>query len=225
MRPNRSSTRRSVRAYVGLVEAHGYEILDSVDADATVRVRITFFNPDDLDYKIDVDISAGSEIVRLEPLDCPQCVDEDLLAKIESQREEVLAGIEKALAREDRPPGSGVDGDGDDPDDRIAPIGPMGAVGISVLGAGIGLTIWGSVELGRGEVFDNRPGAPRLTGQDHGPRGQILLGTGIASVAIGGALLVTDVVLRAKQRKRNRSGAAVPMITPTSVGLAWVAQF
>src|SRR5689334_21893282 len=70
----------------GLVEAEGYEVLDSVDADATVRVRITFFNPDDLDYKIDVDISAGSEIVRLEPLDCPQCVDEDLLAKIEGQR-------------------------------------------------------------------------------------------------------------------------------------------
>lgn len=211
----------------GIVEADGYEVLDSVDADATVRVRITFFNPNDLDYKIDVDISAGSEIVRLEPLDCPQCVDEDLLKKIESQNEEILAAIEKALAHEDRPAGDG-DGDGDSGDEkRVAPIGALGGVGIGVLGAGIGLTIAGAVEIGRGKVYDNPPGAPLLTGHDHGPRGRAFLGTGIAGVALGGALLVTDLVLRAKQRKRqgNRSGAVVPMISPTGVGLGWVGQF
>jgi hypothetical protein len=210
----------------GLVEAKGYEVLDTVDADATVRVRITFFNPEDLDYQIDVDISAGSEIVRLEPLDCPQCVDADLLAKIEGQDEAILAAIDKALAQDDESSKRGrARADRDEGGTQVAPIGPMGGVGIGVLGLGLGLTIAGAIEIGRGEVFDNAEGAPLLTGEDHGPRGRILLGTGVGGVAIGAALLVTDLMLRAKQRKRHRAGAAVPIITPTSIGVGWVGHF
>ncbi len=211
------------------IQGAGYEILDSVDADATVRVRISFFNAADLDYKIDTDVSAGAEIVQLPRLDCPQCVDEDLLERIEGQRGEILAGIEKALLKEDRrnggDAGDGDAGDGDGDGVRVAPIGPLGGVGIGVLAAGLGLTIGGAVELGRGEVFDDVPDAGFLTGKDHGPRGRVLLGTGLVSVALGGALLVTDLVLRAKKREWHRYGAAVPIIIPRGLGLGWVGQF
>lgn len=211
----------------GLVDGGGHEVVDSLDADVTVRVRLTFYNADDLDYEIDVDVSAGKEIIRLERQGCPQCVDEDLLAKVEEQREQILAGIDEALERAGGRTGES-DGNGDAAKATVAPIGPLAVVGIVVMGLGLGVTIGGAVELGRGEVYDDVvPGAPYQLGNDHAPRGQTLLGAGIGGLVVGGALLTTGLVLRSKRRssQREQAGVVVPMIAPTTVGLGWVGRF
>jgi hypothetical protein len=44
---------------------------------------------------------------------------------------------------------------------------------------------------------------------------------------LGGALLVTDLVIRSKKRKTSRSqtGALTPQLSPTTVGLGWARRF
>jgi hypothetical protein len=213
------------------VEGAGYEVVESVEAEVTVRVRMSFFNEEDLDYQVDVDISAGSELVRLETLGCAQCVDEDLLGKIEGQGGEIVAGIDKALVRVKEggeEPSGGGDGGGEV--EEVGVIGALGGVGIGVAAVGLGVTIAGAVELSRGRVYEGDPAtseARYLRWSDSRPRGQVLLGVGLGTLALGGALLVTDLVIRAKKRKRQREQASafVPVFGAEMVGLGWVRHF
>lgn len=209
------------------VEQAGYQLEDGIRADATVRVRISFFNEADLDYQVHVEISAGAELVQLETLDCAQCVDDDLLGKIDDQHAQVLAGLERALAlvqqrpqpaNEDDPPVEGTK--------QPKAIGALGYGGIGVAALGIGALVAGGVEFGRGKIYDDRTRiANELTFVDHRPVGGALLGVGGVVVAAGVTMLVVDLVRASKRRQQPHAGLAIPLLGPSMLGLGYSGQF
>jgi hypothetical protein len=209
------------------LEQAGYGLDDGIRADATVRVRISFFNEADLDYQVHVDISAGPELVQLEILGCPQCVDDDLLDKIHGQQAQIIAGLERALgtAHDRTQPASE---DETPKPQRAKPIGPimaLGGVGIGATTLGIGVLIAGGVEFGRGRVYDELTQIPtEHTFVDHRPIGGALLGVGGVVIAAGVTMLVVDIV-RSRKRQRQQVGLAHPLLGPSIVGLGFSGRF
>ncbi|PRP89915.1 hypothetical protein ENSA5_70220 [Enhygromyxa salina] len=209
-------------------EDAGYKVTDKADADVTVRVRLSFYNEEDLDYQVDVDISAGSEIVRLETVGCPQCVDDDLLTKVDEQGAAMTDAIGKALAQArdadstTEPPATQAS----EPEE-VAPIGALGGVGIGVAVLGLGATVAGAVELSRGRVYDQPADGLELGYVDHRPPGAVLLGVGVPVFVAGAAMLIADVVIRSNKRKRRQeqTGTTYPLMGPDVVGLGYVRRF
>jgi hypothetical protein len=207
------------------LEAAGYELDDSVRANATVRVRISYFNEADLDYQIDVDLAAGEQIIQLGSLGCPHCVDDDLLAAIDGRHAEILDALERALAQETEPQPVGEDSPSTaTTKPKPKPIGALGGVGIGVSVLGVGMLVVGGVELGRGRIFDDvTQSATERTGIDHRPVGGTLLGVGAAVLTAGVTMLVVDLV-RSKKR-RQQAGLAYPLLGPSIVGLGYAVRF
>jgi len=207
-------------------ENSDYSLEDSVRADATVRVRIIFFNEADLDYQIEIDISAGPELVRLDSIGCVQCADEDLMAKIEGAAPKILAGLEHALAAsgESPEPREPDDPGQDAPSTTVKTITALGGVGIGAAALGLGLVVAGGVELGRGRVYSEATSRPtERTGFDHRPPGAALLGVGGAVLMAGVALLAVDLI-RIKNRRRQQA-VAHPLAGPGLVGLGLTGRF
>lgn len=209
------------------VEAAGYALEDSVEAEATVRVRITYFNADDRDFQVHVEISAGAEMVRLESVGCPNCADEALVAVIEGQRDEILAALERTSSRAEEPQQQPQQVEPENepiaPTPAPKPIGVLGGVGIGVAVLGVGAIIGGGVELARGKVYDDvsRTRWDR-TFVDHRPAGGALLGVGGVLLAAGVTMLVVDIV---HSKKRREHAMAVPLLGPSMVGLGYTGQF
>lgn len=208
------------------IQEAGYQLDDSGRADATVRVRITFYNEADLDYQVDVDISAGAQFVRLESLACPQCTDDSLLEKVDTHQPEILAELERAL---DQATATTQPTTNDEPATpargESRRISPLGGAGVGVAVVGIGALIGGGVELGRGQVYDEVPRTPtERTGVDHRPVGGALLGVGGVMVVAGVTLLVVDIV-RSKKRGREQLAHTHPLLGPTFVGLGYTGRF
>jgi hypothetical protein len=207
------------------LESAGYKLDDSIRAQASVRVRMTFFDEAQHDYLIDIDISAGSDISRLETLSCPNCAEQSLFALIHNHHDEIFAGIERALANshiepspnEEAVPGPKLDGP--------KRMGALGGVGIGVAMLGIGALATGGVELGRGKVFDDVSSGTALerTFIDHRPVGGALLGAGAVVLVAGVTMLVVDLVVRSKKRKQT--GFAAPLLGPNIVGLGYTGNF
>jgi hypothetical protein len=207
------------------LEAAGHELDDSVRANATVRVRISYFNEAELDYQIDVDLAVGEQIIQLGTLGCPHCVDDDLLAAIDGRHAEILAALERALAQQTEPSPPVEDGPSPEvPTTKPKPIGALGGVGIGVSVLGVGMLVVGGVELGRGRIFDDvTQSATERTGVDHRPVGGRLLGVGAVMLTAGVTMLVVDLV-RSKKR-RQQAGLAHPLLGPNIVGLGYSARF
>jgi hypothetical protein len=208
------------------LEGAGYELDDSVRADATVRVRISYFNEADLDYQINVDLAVGEQIIQLAALGCPHCVDDDLLAAIDGRHTEILAALERALAQRTEPQPHVEEGNPPEAPTTTTtkPIGALGGVGIGVSVLGVGMLVVGGVELGRGRVFDDvTQSATERTGVDHRPVGGTLLGVGAVMLTAGVTMLVVDLV-RSKKR-RQQAGLAHPLLGPNIVGLGYSARF
>lgn len=212
------------------IEDAGYVLDDDiVSADATVRVRVRYFNENDLDYQIDVDISAGEQLTRLDAIACPQCFERDIAAKVDEQHEVILAGLERMLEQSDaatpssEPPSDGQPELGSKP--KPKPIWVLGGVGIGVAVLGVGAMVAGGVELGRGKIYDDVSlgAVPDSTFVDHRPVGGALLGAGAVVLAAGVTMVIVDVVRAKKQRKS--AGIAVPLLGPRVVGLGFTGQF
>ena len=217
------------RAYASVsaaLEQAGYTVEDQVDADVTVRVRLSFYNADDLDYEVDVDISAGAELVRLETVACPQCVDADLLARVDELGADVAAGVARALEQVAEQPQTQPVGDGDGEPDEVAAVGWLGIAGGSIAGVGLGLTIAGAVQFSRGKVFDDPDLTPIERGfVDHRIDGGVLLGVGTVAIVAGAAMLIADVVTRSNERSQQRAHIAHPIIAPGIVGVGYIQRF
>jgi hypothetical protein len=212
------------------VEEAGYVLDDSVRADATVRVRLSFFNQEDLDYQIDVDIAAGEQLVRLETVGCPHCEVDQLLARVDGRHTEILAALERALVRSrEHVPPEGETPEGETPPvqeqepGKPKPFGTLGGLGIGLAVLGVGTIVAGGVELGRGTIYDD---VSRVTTErsfvDHRPVGGALLGVGGVVLAAGVTMLVVDIV---RSKKHRHAGLAVPLLGPSIVGLGYTGQF
>jgi hypothetical protein len=208
------------------LEGAGYELDDSVRANATVRVRISYFNEADLDYQIDVDLAVGEQILQLGALGCPSCADDDLLAAIDGRHAEILAALERALAQQTEP--SPPVEDGNPPEAPTATktkhIGTLGRVGIGISVLGVGVLAVGGVELSRGRIYDDvTQSATERTGIDHRPVGGTLLGVGAVMLTAGVTMLVVDLV-RSKKRQQQ-AGLVHPLLGPSIVGLGYAGRF
>lgn len=233
-------------------EANGAELVDMSRSDAPqLRVRIggKFKDIELFDYELHFELVEGDKVTKLiEPVACDECYDPELVVAVARQVSRLLEEVEArraaaaAAAAEtdtgdgdagdgdsgDGDTGDGDTGDGDTTEPVPKPIGVLGGVGIGVATLGLGAVVWGSVELSRGRVHEVTAHTdPYRTWTDHKPRGTALLGAGIGSLALGTALVVTDVVLRAKRRKqvRSESGMILPITSPDGFGLVWVQRF
>jgi hypothetical protein len=204
------------------LEEAGYELDDSVRANATVRVRISYFNEADLDYQIDVDLAVGEQILQLGTLGCPSCVEDDLLRAIDGRHAEILTALERALAQQTKPQPVGDVDPPAAPTTKAKPIGALGGVGIGVSVLGVGMLVVGGIEFGRGRMYDDVVDTER-TGVDHRPVGGALLGVGAVMLTAGVTMLVVELV-RSKKR-RQQAGLAHPLLGPNLVGLGYSARF
>lgn len=222
-------------------EANGAELVDMDRSDAPqLRVRIggNFKDIELFDYELHFELVEGDKVTKLiEPVVCEKCYDEEFVVAVAQEMPVVLEAVEArraAAAAAGDGDGDSGDGDGDGDGDGGSseplpkPIGPLGFAGIGVAAVGLGAVVWGSVELARGRVHDVTAHTdPYRTWTDHKPRGNALLGAGIAGIALGTALVVTDVVLRANRRKqlRHQSRMVLPVTSPDGFGLVWVQRF
>jgi hypothetical protein len=205
------------------LEAAGYELDDSVRANATVRVRISYFNKADLDYQIDVDLAVGEQILQLGTLGCPSCVEDDLLAAIDGRHAEIVAALERALAQQTKPQPVGDVDPPAAPTTKTKPIGALGGVGIGVSVLGVGMLVAGGVELGRGRIYDDvTQSVTERTGIDHRPVGGAMLGVGAVMLTAGVTMLVVDLV---RSKKQRQAGLVHPLLGPSIVGLGYAGRF
>jgi hypothetical protein len=215
-----------------MLESAGYKVVDGA-VDLILRVRfVPLESAEDREHGIHFEfIRSGAEQAAIPWVHCPSCSQTTLREKFS----EAASPLLDALAKEVESLGST---DTDDPSDGSQtpvtppppppkPIGPLGGTGIGVAALGLGALAWGAVEFSRGRVFTDSGSDPYRTWTDHTPRGSALIGIGVGGVAIGGALLVTDLVLRAKRRKQlaRDTGTLVPLTSPSTVGAMWIQRF
>ncbi len=209
------------------VEAEGIDVVDDGTA-TTLRVRIEYLDPDDLEYAVYYDIQRGGEIVGDVPwVACTFCVDAKLLRS-------VTDGLPKALERiaelaepigVDEPEPTDEPVDEPNPD-RVAVIGPLGIAGAVLAGSGLALTIAGAIELPRGTEVTESDGLV-VRAREHRQTGQVLLGTGAGVLVVGVVMLAVDLGLRAKKRKQADASARmlVPVFGRDFTGLGYVQRF
>jgi hypothetical protein len=211
--------------------AAGYELVTNDPAAAQVRVRLEVLRLDKFDYGIHFELGEGDQVEPLLPwVACLACMDSKLLTVLDSSWTPLLDTLDEHLeAREPDPRPVLVSPLDTSPTESTRPIGPLGYVGIGIGVLGLGGVVWGAVDLSRGRVYDSPPDAGDLyrTGTDHTFRGKVLLGAGAGVVVVGGALLITDLMIHRKRRAQATSRAHVPapFISPTAVGLAWTGRF
>jgi hypothetical protein len=218
-----------------LTEA-GYAITDGT-VDLVLRVRFVKLDGGHQYHGIYFEFVHGDEAKSaIDWVHCSGCNQVRLDERLDEALPRLLEALDEAVrSLPDLVEGtSGGDGDGDgDSGQPIAPtpkpIGPLGGAGIGVAALGLGGILWGAVDLSRGRVYhqDLDTPEPRRTWTDFTPRGQVWLGVGVGAVALGSALLITDVLMRAKQRKQrgSRAGLPIPLTTPRALGLGWVQRF
>ncbi|NJK31086.1 MAG: hypothetical protein HC927_00990 [Deltaproteobacteria bacterium] len=209
------------------IEAAGFEVVEST-SDATVRIRLSFYDERDLDYVLAIEVAVGDEVTSPEPAKCPQCVETDLYAAVDQQGARIVeilqsatvptrAVIEPVIERPESP--ATLDREEEPP---VAPLGALGGVGIGIAALGVGSTIAGTIELSRGLVRRDTSEGLELDYIDHRPVGGALFGVGIAGMSVGAALLVADLVLRARKRQRM---VWVPWMGQGAAGLGLVRHF
>jgi hypothetical protein len=216
-----------------IFEAGGIELVE--DGREAVHLRIRFGGKAEdvqlFNYNLHFELVEGNTVTRLiDPVVCLDCFDHTLFPTLEETAPKLIEAIDAQRGRDPTAPGTepphGEQDPGKSPPPR--PIGVMGGVGIGVAALGVGGLVWGAVDLARGQVYGPASeDETRLVWTDYGPRGAVILGVGVAGVVLGGALLATDLVIRARQRKsaNQPSSAFAPVLSPQVVGLGWIRRF
>ena len=209
--------------------AAGYELVTDDPAALQVRVRLEVLRLDKFDYGIHFELGDGDQVEPLLPwVACLACMDSKLLTVLDSSWNPLLATLDDHVEARGTDPEVALVSPGDS--NPVAPppkpIGPLGGVGIGVAVLGLGATAAGAVELSRGVIYDDPSKTPaQQTYVDHSIAGRVLLGVGIAGITVGSALLITDVLVRAKRRKQPQARAAYPLLGPGIAGLGYVQRF
>lgn len=221
-------------------DAEGVELVAEQQPDA-VHVRLRFSGTAEdvrlFNYVLHFELIEGKTATQLiEPIACQECFADAMYATIAAKVPALLEAIEAERAADAAAEGPDVPSSRDGDETRVPPHKPSNAFAIAggvVLAAGLGLTAGGAYELGRGVVYDELPppgfGAYQ-SGSDHRPTGTALLGAGVGSIAVGGALLITYFVLRSKNARNaakgsQNAGILVPVISPRTVGVGYTLQF
>lgn len=207
------------------LSAAGYEIVSEDTTAPNLRVRLEALRLDKFDYGVHFEFVDAGEVESMLPwVACLACMDSKLLGVLDESTGPLIDALDERRTGDEPQPLAPVDGAPVAPPPK--PIGPLGGVGIGVAVLGLGATAAGAVELSRGVVYDDPTKTPaQQTYVDHSRAGRVLLGVGIAGITVGSALLIADVVIRAKRRNQARARAAYPLLGPRVVGLGYVQRF
>ncbi len=220
----REQTRDKIHS---VIEDAGFTLTDEVTADATVRLSLEVDDAENFVYHFEIEVVVGDQHTALDDAKCEDCLTDKLVSVAEQQAPRIIDALKVARVRSNATNAAVSDGSADEPR-KVAPIGPLGGVGIGVAVLGVGATIAGAVELSKGKVYDaeSREG-PDLQFTDHRPPGKALLGAGIAVATVGVALLVTDVVIRSKKRRAQQASARTPfpLVGDGVVGIGLIQKF
>lgn len=220
--------RLSTEATTALAEADVTLVEGTAPSTIAVSVR---YNSDD-DHEITLEVTNKGEPTQTvdgSPFICEACSENELLAKIR----EVAPQAAPLLPADDDKPGpeqgtsSEANGGGNDPitdDGSYRKIGPLGYVGIVGLAGGLGLTIFGAVDLSKGRETTGGSDAETNEINDHRPRGLAFVSAGAGVVVLSAVALAIDLTVLKKKRAR-RAARVSPMLSPSVAGLSVSGRF
>jgi hypothetical protein len=109
---------------------------------------------------------------------------------------------------------------------RVAPLGPVGYVGIASSALGLGAAIAGSVVLHRGVIVTSEPGAIVIDSIDNRPVGVALVGAGLGVMVVGNVLLALDLSVLHKRRAATAARlTSVGLTTNNGAGVSFHGRF
>lgn len=197
------------------------------DDDARIEVDVEPL-PDDAGFRCKLRVVRGGEVVQgtSATTECRLCTDDELAQQVGEAIERVVARIEPEVAE-----ATSDQAESDVPPPVVAaPVDADGGWRLGTMGkAGVGLSVGGAAAFGLGMGFAV---APLLVRQTDGRSGQSVALAGTAVAIVGGAALVSGVVLMLVERKRSRSrratanrrggvGAALGLRVQPAPALAW----
>ncbi len=204
---------------VKALNAEGVAVTKAADAHTGTIVIKVGWNADD-NHAIDVLVQTaeGDKAVTGSPFVCDTCKDAQV---VETVLAAAPAMIEQLPETPDDGPSGDGDGDGGDDggsgqprDGQTQPLGRLGKAGIGLMVGGAAVLVGGAVLTAMGEKEDSAPGNPqRLDAKDFRPPGYALLG-------VGGAVLVTGVLLLAVDRikAKPKKTTFAPSLAPGFAG-------
>jgi hypothetical protein len=198
---------------------------------------VIFVDVDELEgpepgYQCEVWISyEGKVLGERRRVECPLCTESEIVQRVETTMSELITLLPTEGDVEptdssptDVTPPTDTETDGSTTttttptdDDRPKGLGGMGKAGIALIAVGVAGAAAGAVMVALPAKVD--PDDPLFETTYRPP--------GIATMAAGGATLVTGIVLLVidRRRARTRTTALVPMLSPTTAGLSWSGRF
>lgn len=195
-------------------------------ATATFVVRWIDFEAVHYGAEVSIETPSG-ERMTLDPFGCPDCTERGLVEAFAEQRlSDFLAAVETPapsgpLVKEPSPP----QGEGETPPSLPEqPSKALRPAGYTMIGVGLSATVAGAVLLARSSDQDPSSGQPRSgTQPDRTPLGAALLGSGLAVVVGGSALLI---VHRLKKKKYDDARVSfAPSFSASQAGLVLTGRF
>lgn len=217
--------------------SHGVEVVEQGEDAALLRIAVTSIDLESLHYEVTLEIQRGTKRTTFDPFECKECTEHGIARAVVSRLGKVVPYL--AVAEEEPqetgptegPTGPEVEEPGpeapgpegpEETDKPRAPLGVVGKVGIGVLATGAAGLIAGGVVFAQGRKLDDPSGNLEEAGQvDYHP-------PGIATMAVGGALLVTGVTLLVVDRVRARKPGGqekTTRLSPTVGGVVLVHRF
>lgn len=198
---------------------HGVTVENEASTAVVMSVRVLEESPKAADgravtdYGVQIEVIVDGETVGDEIVPCPEKGEAELVDCAVDGLASILHHIpvlpaedsEGDLGPKDGTTDNGTTVNKTGDEDRIAPIGVLGGVGIVLAAGGLGSTVAGSVDLARGKVTEDPSTSGEERSRDYRRRGAVLLGVGLSAIVVGTVLVVTDTRKRAKRRKTSAS--------------------
>lgn len=198
-------------------------------ADPVIYVDVNELTGAEPGYECEVWIShLGKVVGERRRVECTLCTESEIVQRVEATVSELVpllptdaeAEPTDPTPTETTPP---TETEGSDPSttptdgERRKGLGGMGKAGVALIAVGVAGAAAGAVMVA----------LPPKVDQDD-PRYEVTYRPpGIATLAAGGAALVTGIVLLVvdRRRARPRTTALVPVLAPNAYGLSWSARF
>lgn len=217
------------------LEAEGIKRRTGVD-DIVVFLKVTPPPSGDEGYMLGIAVThLGQPITETIEADCELCVEDELIELVDAKIRELLPKIREHMAQVQADAAAAAaeaQAEEPEPEPEIEPpppiveeepkgMGGKGKAGAALLGLGAA----GAVA---GVIMAVRP--PTQISPDNGYELRRTQPPGYATLAVGGALLVTGAVLlvldsRERKRSRPKATSVAPMLSPSVAGLSWSGRF
>ena len=218
------------------LETEGIKRRTGVD-DIVVFLKVTPPPSGDEGYMLGIAVThLGQPITETVEADCELCVEDELIELVDAKVRELLPKIREHMAqvRADAAAAAAAETEVEEPepepeieppppiiDDEPKGMGGKGKAGAALLGLGAAGAVAGVIMAVR---------EPTQVSPDNGYELRRTQPPGYATLAVGGALLVTGAVLlvldsRDRKRSRPKATSVAPMLGPSVAGMSWSGRF